>query len=55
MIIANKTLLDDFVQSHAQALRPVNKWLIEVSAAKWETHADLKHYFPSADYIKNGR
>lgn len=55
MIIANKTLLDDFVQSHAQALRPVNKWLIQVSAAKWKTHADLKHYFPSADYVKNGR
>ena len=34
MIIANKELLDDFVQSHAQAAKPLNKWVEEVKAAQ---------------------
>jgi len=55
MIIANKILLDDFVQSHVQALKPVNRWLQKVNNATWTSHADLKCAFPSADYVKNGR
>ena len=55
MIIANKELLDDYVQSHAQAVKPLNKQIEEVKAAKWTSHADLKATFPSADYVKNGR
>ena len=53
MIIANKELLDDFVQIHAQAAKPLNKWIEVVQAAQWKNHADLKAAFPSADYIKN--
>ena len=55
MIIANKELLDDYVQSHAQAVKPLNKWIEEVQAARWTCHTDLKATFPSADYVKNGR
>jgi len=55
MIIANKELLDDFVQSHAQAAKPLNKWIETVRAAKWTNHIELKQAFPSADYVKNGR
>lgn len=55
MIIANKILLNDFVQNHNQALRPINKWLLMVRNAQWKSHAELKKQFPSADYIKNGR
>lgn len=55
MIIANKTLLDDFVQTHVQALKPLNRWLKQVEEAKWSSHTDLKQQFQSADYIKNGR
>ena len=55
MIIANKTLLDEFVQSHVQALKPINKWLAQVTEARWKSHAELKLQFPSADYVKNGR
>ena len=55
MIIANKEILDDFVQIHAQAAKPINKWLETVKAAQWKSHADLKATFPSADYVKNGR
>lgn len=55
MIIANKELLDDFVQTHANAIRPLNKWVKDVEAAQWKSHAELKQMFPSADYVKNGR
>ena len=55
MIIANKEILDDFVQAHAQAAAPLNKWIAVVRAAIWKSHSDLKNTFPSADYVKNGR
>ena len=55
MQIANKELLDDFVQIHANAVKPLNKWVNDVLAAHWKSHADLKQTFPSADYVKNGR
>ena len=55
MIIANKQLLDDFVQLHSQAAKPLNKWVEDVKAAQWRNHADLKAMYPSADYVKNGR
>lgn len=55
MIIANKELLDDFVQLHANAVKPLNKWIEEVKSAQWSCHSDLKQIFPSADYVKNGR
>lgn len=55
MIIANKELLEDFVQSHANAVKPLNKWIEDVKAAQWQSHTDLKRMFPSADYVKNGR
>ena len=55
MIIANKELLDEFIQSHAKAIKPLSKWMEDVKAAQWNTHQDLKRQFPSADYVKNGR
>lgn len=55
MIIANKELLDEFVQTHAQAVKPLNKWVEAVKEAQWKSHAELKAQFPSADYVKNGR
>ena len=55
MLIANKGLLRDFVQLHANAASPLNYWVKKVEAANWTSHADLKRMFPSADYVKNGR
>ena len=55
MIIANKELLDKFVQSHAQSATPLNNWVKKVKAVVWKSHAELKQSFPSADYVKNGR
>lgn len=55
MLIANKELLDIFVQTHSKALKPLNKWLEIIKEVHWRSHADLKSTFPSADYVKNGR
>lgn len=55
MLIANKELLDAFVQSHANAVKPLNRWIEDVQAAQWKSHTDLKQMFPAADYVKNGR
>ena len=55
MIIANKELLDAFVQSHAQSAAPMNNWVDKVKRATWHSHSELKAQFPSADYVKNGR
>lgn len=38
MIIANKALLDDFVQTHAQSASPLNKWVETVKAAEWRSY-----------------
>ena len=55
MIIANKEILDEFVQKHAQAAGPLNSWVEKVKGATWHNHAELKQMYPSADYVKNGR
>ena len=55
MIIANKELLDAFVQKHTQSARPLNNWVEKVKGVTWYNHADMKRTFPSADYVKNGR
>ena len=55
MFIANKEILDEFVQRHAQSAAPLNKWVERVKCAEWHNHSDLKRMFPSADYVKNGR
>lgn len=55
MVIANKEILDDFVQQHADAARPLNRWIECMQAVQLANHADLKQMFPSADYVKNGR
>ena len=55
MIVANKALLSEYAQTHAQAVKPLNRWLTQVEAADLPNHAALKALFPSADYVKNGR
>lgn len=52
MLIAHKELLDEFVQTHASAVKPLNTWVERVKEAQWKFHSDLKLMFPSADYVK---
>ncbi|WP_071145173.1 type II toxin-antitoxin system HigB family toxin [Bacteroides ihuae] len=55
MIISNKKLLMDFVQNHAQAVKPLNKWVEKVKTEHWQSHTDVKRTFGTADYVGNGR
>lgn len=55
MLISNQSLLEDFCQKHAKAVKSVNRWVTEVIGATWESHSDLKKTFPNADYVGNGR
>jgi mRNA-degrading endonuclease HigB of HigAB toxin-antitoxin module len=45
MIIANKELLDAFVQKHAQSAGPLNKWVEKVKSTIWHNHSELKQTF----------
>ena len=40
MIIANKEILDAFVQKHAQAAGPLNNEVEKVKGATWHNHAE---------------
>ena len=51
MLIANKELLDEFVQTHASAVKPLNTWVERVKEAQWKCHSDLKLMFPSAAVV----
>lgn len=55
MLISNKLILDAFVQRHSRAVKPMNKWVDDVTRAQWFNHKDLKDAYPSADYVGNGR
>ena len=49
MLISNKLILDAFVQRHSRAVKPMNKWVDDVTRAQWFNHKDLKDAYPSAD------
>lgn len=55
MKIANKKMLQDFVDNHAGSAASLTKWINKVSQANCTNHNELKQIFPSADYVKNGR
>jgi mRNA interferase HigB len=53
MIIINRKVLVDFTRKHADAIRPVTKWLSDVEKAQWTSFLDVKNTFRSADYVGN--
>lgn len=55
MQVFNKILLVEFVRTHADALKPTNRWLEIVENTNFQNHNELKKIFPSADYVGNGR
>ncbi len=55
MIITNRIVLDEFICKHADAVKPVVKWLVEVENAQWTSFVDVKNTFRSADYVGNDR
>jgi mRNA interferase HigB len=55
MEIIQRYKLYDFVNNHANVLKPLNKWIVRISEAQWSNHNELKTDFPSADYVGNNR
>lgn len=55
MRIQRKSIIDDFSIKHADALRPLQRWVDVVENTCWSSHAELKQDFSSADYVGNGR
>ena len=55
MRIRNKGLLDIYAKKHANARKSIQHWIDFVEEVEWKSHNELKHDFPSADYIGNNR
>lgn len=55
MKIANKTILVEFARKHVDTVNPINKWIDTVESNVFTNHNELKAFFPSADYVGNGR
>ncbi|WP_233547618.1 type II toxin-antitoxin system HigB family toxin [Parabacteroides sp. AF17-28] len=55
MRIQRRKVIDDFSSKHADASRPLQRWLDIAENNIWSNHAELKQDFPSADYIGEGR
>jgi mRNA interferase HigB len=55
MKIHNKIILDYFISKHANAAKPIDRWIEIVEQAECKNHAALTKLFPSTDYVGNGR
>lgn len=55
MRITNKNVLDDFTVKHTDTINPIEKWIDIIENHDFKGHNELKVFFPSADYVGNGR
>lgn len=55
MEITNRVLILDFVKKHTNTVNAVNKWIELIENNEFGSHNELKIFFPSADYVGNGR
>jgi mRNA interferase HigB len=53
-IVKKKTIID-YEKNHPEVKPQLNSWFAEAHAAKWQSPADIKKRFPSADPIGNNR
>ena len=53
MIIINRSILVAFTRKHADAMKPVAKWIVDVENAQWTSFADVKNTYRTADYAGN--
>lgn len=45
----------EFEKQHSDSTNALSRWCSVVEDAQWNSHADLKNDFPSADYVGNNR
>ena len=55
MKITSKTILVEFARQHTDTIRPIDKWMDIVENNDFKGHNELKAFFPSTDYVGNGR
>ena len=55
MLIFGKIKIERFISKHAITKNVLEKWIAVVESSKWKNHADVKHTFPSADYVGDAR
>jgi len=55
MRVISKKTLRDFWFNHADSKQALLAWYHEVCEANWETPADIKKNFPSADILPGNR
>lgn len=53
-VISRKTL-KDFWEQHAEAKQPLKAWFHETKAAHWNSFADIKARYRSADALPGNR
>jgi mRNA interferase HigB len=51
--IINEIELHAFARKHARARKPLANWLDVTRAATWNSFADVRDTFRSADYVKD--
>ena len=47
--------LDKFKKKYANAVNPINAWILEVQAAKWENSQDIKNRYVTASFLADNR
>ena len=53
-VIAKKTIVS-FYTEHADAKTALEEWYEKTEKAEWDSFAELKNSFGSADHVGNGR
>ena len=55
MRVISFSMIKDFISKHADSDVPLRDWYKRVTKADWNSFADIKQTFNSADYVGNDR
>jgi mRNA interferase HigB len=55
MQIRRKDIIDKFIEKHVDSKNALQRWIEITEKSIWESHADIKFDFPSADYVGKGK
>lgn len=55
MVVISYRTIRDFSQRYPDAKESLDRWYNLTTDADWNSHADLKSTFPSADFVGNER
>ena len=55
MELENKYRLDDFMQSHADSVKPLLNWIKLIRLAQWKKPQDIRAAIRSADFLSGNR